>query len=208
MILSIHIPKTAGVSLRNTLKEHFGAGFYLYYWEITDPWGRVVKEVPETARCVHGHFQTDVLSGRFPQAQLITWVRDPVERVASSYHHRLREPDWNHPVCHELHRRKLSLEAYAELPLVRNEMAHFFGSKRVVDFAFIGLVERHAQSFARLGDYLGFSGMPARHDNVNPGRSGEGYVIDPGVRRAIAALNAEDVRLYAECLERVEQLGH
>jgi hypothetical protein len=193
--------------LRNTLKEHFGTGFYLYYWQITDPWGQVVPEVPDTAQCVHGHYQTDVLTGRFPDAQLLTWVREPVERVASSYHHRLREPDWSHPVCHELHTRKLSLEAYAELPLVRDEMTRFFGSKRPADFAFIGLVERYEESFARLGEFLGFSGRPARRDNVNPDRRNEGYEIDPGVRRAVEALNAQDVSLYSECVARVDRFG-
>jgi len=69
------------------------------------------------------------LTDLFPHAELITWVRDPVERVISSYHHRLRDPDPQHPVCHELHDRKLSLTQYASLPLVRNEMTRYFGSK-------------------------------------------------------------------------------
>lgn len=199
--LSVHIPKTAGVSIRNILKEHFGPGFVLYYWQMTDAWGRVIKEVPADATCVHGHFQTDQLTRLFPRAKLITWVRDPVERVISSYYHRLRDPDPQHPVCHELHSKKLSLPAYAALPLVRNEMAHFFGSKQPEDFMFIGLVENFADSLARMAGLLGLSVAPLRRDNVNPAKPADRYEIDPGIRQEILRLNEKDAALYTRCLQ-------
>ena len=201
MILSVHIPKTAGVSIRNTLKEHFGPGFVLCYWEVTDAWGRVLPEVPVTAECVHGHFQADLLASRFPQARLITWVRDPVERVASSYFHRLREPDWKHPVCHELHSRKLSLAQFAALPLVRNEMAHFFGQRQPADYAFVGIVERYEESFRQLRTLLGIGPAPLRRDNVNPAKPAPAYEIDPATRAEIRKHNEDDLRLYEKCLD-------
>ena len=166
--LSIHIPKTAGVSIRNIPKEHFGPGFVLYYWQITDAWGQVLAEVPSDATCVHGHYQADQLANTFPDSALITWVRDPAERVVSSYYHRLRDPDWQHPVCEELHRRKLSLTGYAALPLVRNEMSHFFGSKLPEDFFFIGIVEEFDRSLARMAQMLGITAAPLRRGNLNP----------------------------------------
>jgi hypothetical protein len=154
---------------------------------------------------VHGHYQTDALTGRFPAARLITWVREPVERVASSYYHRLREPDWQHPVCHELHTKKLSLAAYSALPLVRNEMTRFFGSKSPADFAFIGLVERYDESFRQLGALLGLRPVPPRRDNVNPDKATPEYAIDPGIRREIEQLNEEDVILYQKCVALVDR---
>ena len=198
--LSIHIPKTAGVSIRNILKEHFGPGFVLYYWEFTDAWGRVVDQVPPDATCVHGHYQTDQLIGVFPQAKLITWVRDPVERVISSYYHRLRDPDPRHPVCHELHRRKLSVTEYAALPLVRNEMTQFFGSKKPMDFHFIGIVEEFDQSLAMMARLLGMPEASPRRDNVNPEKIPGRYQVDAMVRREIQSLNEQDADLYADCV--------
>jgi Sulfotransferase family len=202
MILSLHIPKTAGVSIRNVLKEHYGPGFVLWYWQITDAWGRVQPEVPPGTTCVHGHFVADQLAAKFPEARLITWVRDPVERVVSSYHHRLRDPDWQHPVCHELHQKKLSLVEYAALPLVRNEMATFMGTKQPADFWFIGIMEHFERSFRLMTDLLGIKEAPLRRDNVNPDKKMERYELAPEVRAEIWRLNALDAAIYEECRRR------
>lgn len=201
--LSIHIPKTAGVSIRNILKEHFGPGFVQYYWEITDAWGRVLDQVPPDATCVHGHYQTDKMTRLFPQAELITWVRDPVERVISSYHHRLRDPDPKHPVCQELHQKKLSLTEYAALPLVRNEMTRYFGSKKPEDFLFIGIVEEFEHSLRLMAQLLGIPAPSSRRDNVNPEKLSGCYQLDPAVRREILAVNEQDAILYADCVSLV-----
>ncbi len=200
--LSIHIPKTAGVSVRNILKEHFGPGFVQYYWQITDAWGRVLPKVPAQAACVHGHYEADKLTDIFPQARLITWVRDPVERVVSSYYHRLRDPDPKHPVCHELHSKRLSMADYAALPLVRNEMTHYFGRKKPADFHFIGIVEEFERSLAVMTRLLGLPAAPLRRDNVNPEKAAGRYELDPAVRREILAANQQDADLYAECVSR------
>lgn len=198
--LSIHIPKTAGVSIRNILKEHFGPGFVLYYWQITDAWGQVLSEVPAEATCVHGHYQTDQLTGVFPEARLITWVRDPVERVVSSYYHRLRDPDPQHPVCRELHSKKLSVIEYAALPLVRNEMTHFFGSKKPGDFYFIGIVEEFDRSLVAMARLLDIAEAPLRRDNFNPEKPAGRYDLDAAIRREIWGANEQDADLYADCV--------
>ncbi|MEJ1974432.1 MAG: sulfotransferase family 2 domain-containing protein [Lacunisphaera sp.] len=200
MILSVHIPKTAGVSVRNILKEHYGPGFILHYWQITDAWGRVIDKVPAEATCV-GHYQADLLAHVFPAATLMTWVRDPVERVVSSYYHRLRDPDWQHPVCVELHQNRLSLADYSALPLVQNEMTRFFGSKKPEDFAFIGVVEDFEESLAAMKRFLGIPEARLRRDNVNPGKQTEYYAFDPRVRREIERNNASDLTLYEKCLK-------
>ncbi|MBS0663268.1 MAG: sulfotransferase family 2 domain-containing protein [Verrucomicrobia bacterium] len=199
MLLSVHIPKTAGVSFRLMLARLFGEGFVQHYWEITDARGRVLTEIPANATCVHGHFVADELAAQFPQAPLITWVRDPVERVVSSYFHRLRDPDWRHPVCVELHRQKLSVEKYAELDLVRNEMARFMGTKRPQDFAFIGLVEEIDVSMGRFFEQFDLPRVDVPRENVNPERRTNRYDLTESARARILELNAEDAAIYETC---------
>lgn len=208
MLLSVHIPKTGGVSFRNMLKEYFGAGFVLSYWEVTDAWGQVLPEVPATAACAHGHFVAHELADRFPAATLVTWVRDPVERVASSYYHRLRDPDPRNYVSRMLHEKNLTLCEYAELPEARNEMAHFMGRKRPADFAFIGITEHFAETMGGFCHQFGLPPAPVRRDNCNPTRASARYPLSPEERAHLVALNEVDAGIYAECLARFEESRH
>ena len=201
MILSVHIPKTAGVSFRQILAELYREDILLKYWQMTDARGRVVSHVPGHVRCIHGHFHPEALLPEFPRAQLVTWVRDPVERVISSYYHRLRSPDWLHPVDRELHARKLSLVEFAALDLMRNEMTRYFGAKQPGDFAFIGQTERFESSLDEFLRRFGFGRIRARRENCNPGRMAERYPVDDRTRQEIAALNEQDIRLHGKILE-------
>ena len=202
MVLSVHIPKTGGVSVRNMLKDHYGPGFVLSYWEVTDAWGRVLPEVPADARCVHGHFVAHQLADRFPSARLVTWVRDPVDRVASSYYHRLRDPDPRNRVSRMVHEEGLSLLEFAELPEARNEMAWFMGRKRPADFTFIGVTEHFDISMKVFCREFGVPLPAVRRDNCNPSREPDGYALKSEIRARISALNQVDGEIYDECVDR------
>lgn len=196
VVLSVHIPKTAGVSFRKILAQLYGEDFLLKYWQMTDAYGRVVSEIPKNVRCIHGHYSADSLLPVYPAARLITWVRDPVERVVSSYFHRLREPDWQHPVTRELHEKKLTLVEFAALELMRNEMARYLGGQPIEDFAFIGRVEAFAESMAWFFREFGFSRTAIPRENCNPARHTSRYPIDATTRLKITALNEQDFEIY------------
>ena len=201
MLLSVHIPKTGGVSFRTMLAQIFGAGFVLHYWDITDAWGRIQTDAPPDTTCIHGHFVAHTLAERYPDAPLITWVRDPVERVASSYYHRLRSPDWRHPVSIELHAKKLTLVQYAGLELVRNETTRFFGKMRPENFAFIGLVEDFDASIDRFFAQFKLPRLPVPRENTNPERRTRFYELRDDERRQILDLNQNDWDLYQACVK-------
>ncbi len=204
MLLSIHIPKTAGVSFRQVLAQLFQEDFLQKYWHFTDARGQVVPAVPDNVRCIHGHFPPEALLPQFPQAKLITWVRDPVERVISSYYHRLRDPDWNNPISRQLHEQRLSLIQFAELDLMRNEIARFMGGKRPREFAFIGHTEQFDASLVRFREQFGFPAVPVPRENCNPARTTDRYDVDARTRRRIAALNELDFKIYEEiCREGI-----
>jgi hypothetical protein len=202
MLLSAHIPKTAGVSFRNILQGFYKEGFIQYYWKIVDADGRELPDVPVNATCVHGHFVASDLAAKFPHASVITWVRDPVERVVSSYYYRLREPDWKHPVCRQLHEQKLDLLSYASLPLVRNEIAHFIGKMEPDDFDFVGMAEHFDESLARFSQRFGLPSLPSRRDNCNPVRRQDFYELTPDIRSKILMLNEQDDEIYRKCVAR------
>ncbi len=202
MWLSLHIPKTAGLTFSLVLAEVFREDFYRSYWEITDCEGRVVPAFPAHARCIHGHIDLGRMIPAFPDAVLLTWVREPVQRVASLYHYWRREPDWRHALCRQLHQENLSLAAFARQEAARNEMTRFFGGFGPADFHFIGVFEQLAESMELFCRRFGLPRMPVAHGHRNPDRSAGGYALGAEERAEIAALNADDVRLYQACAER------
>jgi hypothetical protein len=161
----------------------------------------VHTNVPPGATCVHGHFVPDQLAARFPAARVVTWVRDPVDRVASSYFHRIRDPDPRNWISRKVHEEKLSLVEFAAIPEARDEMAHFMGDRSPADFDFIGITEEFDESLDRFCRQFGLPPQRSRRDNCNPGQSGQRYEISPAEREKILELNERDAAIYAECLE-------
>jgi hypothetical protein len=199
MWLSLHIPKTAGLTFSLVLAEVFRQDFYRSYWDITDCQGRIVPKFSDGARCIHGHVDLNRLLAVYPGAILLTWVREPVQRVASLYHYWRREPDWRHPLCRILHEKKLSLAEFARQDQARNDMTRFFGGFGPADFQFIGVFEELAASMALFFRKFNLAPLPIAHGHSNPDRPAQGYPVSPHDQAEIAGLNADDVRLYVEC---------
>jgi hypothetical protein len=216
LIVSVHVPKTGGVSFREVLARLAGDRLVLDYadrplaprsrWQA---WRerRRRAELPPGTRVVHGHFVAAKYWRSHPEGRFVTWFRDPVERLASHYFYWQREPDPEHPTCRRLHSERLSLRAFAALPEMRDVHARLLGGVPVEAFAFVGLTEHFEagmELFRRL--FCPELELGAGRRNVNPARSGERYALDPAERDAIAALNRADLALYARARARHEEL--
>jgi hypothetical protein len=207
LLLSLHLPLAEPPGFRQLLADIFGEGFFLAYRDIADCRGRVVPAFPDGARCIHGHFLAETLRERFPDARLITWVRDPVRRVAAQYHYWRRAPDWSHPVCRAMHGQQWSLVEFARQDAMRDRMSHYFGRLRPADFAFIGVLESLPRSVDLLRRMLQLTAVP-RAKAYRPEAPLEEV---PGMSSAeaaeIARLNGQDGQLYAECCAWFERTG-
>ena len=90
-LLFMHIPKTAGTSIRSLLESPFAAHERAYLYN--ESWGislEAFRNLPnkekEQFRLVCGHFNFGVHEWMPQEARYITILRDPVERVISLYH--------------------------------------------------------------------------------------------------------------------------
>lgn len=216
LIVSVHIPKTGGVTFREALAAAAGGHLVLDYDDrplAPRSLARSVRErlrrveLPPDTRAVHGHFVASKYRRRYPDARFVTWLRDPVERLASHYYYWLREPDPKNATCRRLLEENLTLAQFAELSEMRDVHARFLGGVPVEDFAFVGLTESFDEGMALFERLFGIPAQAeAPRRNANPERRGERYELAPDVREAVARANAADLALYARARARYEVL--
>jgi len=198
-ILSLDVPLAPPPGFRQLLADVFGEGFFASYRGITDCRGREVADFPPAARCIHGHFAAAALRARFPAARLITWVSDPVRRVAAHYRYWQREPDEQNPLCAALRRERWPLLEFARQDGAREELARCFGGLPPSEFAFIGLREEFPRSVDLLMRRLQVTAVPVFQAYLDGAATLASAALAPAEAEAIAALNPDSCRLYAEC---------
>ena len=97
IIVSLHIPKTAGVTLKNILTGVYGDSF-LWFTETNTARGcyeRLRHYDLEKIKCIHSHvaygihryLKTDNITCKY-----ITFIRNPYERLMSFYNYILTQP--------------------------------------------------------------------------------------------------------------------
>lgn len=209
MLLSMHIPKTAGTSFRMALQECLGDTMLLAYrGRIAGPdvvchfHGRLLETLDpgeadrlldycddKDVRCIHGHFAMAPLHELFPDAPCITFIREPVGRLVSAYNHMwVTMPDAA---------RRTSFEAF-----VRNERTqNVYEQLGIVDYldnmAFIGVMEEYGRSLQLLERTMPELGTLAiEQANVSKEKRFTRDDIDPAFFDELYDLNQADIDIY------------
>lgn len=207
-LVSVHVPKTAGTSFRQGLQRAFGEGLRLDNDDrpLAHPrWQRRADALRQACvhagqglpeACIHGHF----LPLKYALARRVrfaVWLRDPVQRVLSRYHHYRR-----HGQDEPHHARfgllpGLTLEQFARLPQYQDTCAEYLWCFPLRRFDFVGIVEQYEAEVARFARCFGLEPEPvAERANRNPERAGQGYEVEPALERLIRRCNPRDVALY------------
>jgi hypothetical protein len=226
LIISIHIPKTGGNTFSEILRAIADEVFYLDYGsQIFSPTavyrrGKLVQEPFESITdlellpgrsVIHGHFRISKYLEKFPSASYITWLRDPVERIASNYFFWQRAAEkhslMDDPLCNKVISEKMSLVEFAELKETRNAQYNYLAPVGVEYCAFIGITEEYDRS-VKLFQKLFCPGIDItwQSQNQNPERPHPFYKLEAGVREKILQLNELDVKTYSEGLSRFRSL--
>jgi hypothetical protein len=220
MIVSVHIPKTAGSSFRADLLDVYGPRLLLDYgdWpEVSTPEADArhaasrahvlarVASGPEDYAAIHGHFLVSKYLDVFPVTALVAMVRDPYQHAVSSYEHALRQGPSEHPGLQRFQRDGMTLtESIAVVP---NHQSLFLRGVPIEEYAVIGVTEWYERSVALFSTMFGVTmrRTPARH-NVNPAKAEGPYPISAEVRAAVDRHRAEDLALYRRARERFAAL--
>ncbi len=213
MLISVHIPKTAGSTFGQVLGTAFQGKVFFDYgkqYEITDgckpgPGIRLRRRFERLRyrsqrpddQCIHGHFEASKYRREYPDAKLVTWVRDPVERVVSHYCYWRRNPRLPHSLCRRMNRENWSLEAFAEVAPMRNLMNRYINGIDLEEFTFIGIQEQFAPCLRQF--YALFDLKPVQPAPVllaNRDQSKVTSELAPELKNHIRELNESDCILY------------
>ena len=211
-LLSIHIPKTAGSTFRTILDELYGESLRpMYSLEETAPrLYHTVRLDPQT-RSLHGHFQAGGFEERLPGAARITWLRDPVERIVSSYFQFQRHPESarESEFNERLFAERWSLLEFARREEMRRQVRWYLNAVPLDEFLFIGISDRFEESM-RLFRYLFRLPPPAsgrESHNTNPAKdTARDYPLPRPLRLELEALYDEERHLYQLARDRLDQL--
>lgn len=212
------MPKTAGVSFRATLEEHFGGDFQHDYADyplacspaqrhrmVEEASARLLAVDLASVNCIHGHFLPAkyLALAEARECHFVTWLREPVSRLVSHYYYWLRAYDSDSPLVTSLHRRVVeenwTLEAFCLAPELQNVYSAFLWGLPVENLDFIGITEHYEedlQVFAQrfFGENVTPRKMNRRDDAPEQGSGHPEMSAD--LRAQVECFHAEDVALY------------
>lgn len=221
MIISLHMPKTAGNSFLDALKVRFGPHLKQDYNDMIRIQEYLAGQIPaelvsedlivdenefDKLNCVHGHFLAKKYAHYLVrnQAMFVTWLRDPVERLVSHYNFFVRsyDPLTAGPLFTRIIEESWTLEMFCFSEEFRNLYSKYLWGFPCKNFEFIGIVENYNEDlrwFSRV--YLN-KDVPISKINCAPKSTEARGNVDPGFRRAVENFHSKDVELYEFALAK------
>jgi hypothetical protein len=227
MLISLHMPKTAGNSFLQALETRFGESLQKDYsdmpriqqylagnlspQELTE--FKFAEHGLNLPQCIHGHF----LPAKYVYAckqekcdmRFITWLRDPVERLMSHYYFfkRSYDPRTAGPLFRKIIEENWSLERFCFSEEYKNLYRKYMWNFPYELFDFVGLTEFYEDDLRYFSDIFLKTKVDAQRLNCAVDRKAGGYELDAGFRREVENFHSEDVALYKRALHGREQRG-
>ena len=165
-----HVPKAAGSSLRQSFTQALGEQAVFGIYRNTGASELGVGQpvwVPLRSSVLFGHFPTHTAHRiMFPNAKIVTWVREPLERAWSLLGHYLamKEQSPQYRVIKENYIDKgVSKKAAIFERMLKektfkasvNVYAHYFNQIPLDEFNFVGSVSKNTEDLKRLQRFIG-----------------------------------------------------
>jgi hypothetical protein len=171
-LIFLHIPKTAGTSLRNVFEEEYGAKHCLQVYTHTPKFFDAIRPRAKRAKVIYGHVSYGIHEILEVQGEYVTFLRDPIERVISFYRHQARDPQsffyqqiqegltlramLESEVCHQLNNHMTRIiSGYPHIAMVDDDAVLEQALVHIDQyFRFVGIIEQMPESVERMGRSL------------------------------------------------------
>lgn len=219
ILISVHLPKTAGTSFGSSLEDYFGTSLLKDYDNNNNGISReaydrnkitllssidIAENGLESVKCIHGHFLPVkyMLLGTRKKLSFITWFRQPVERMISHYNFWQRSYD---PILSEGHHKQVveeewTLEQFCLSPRFRNIYSQYLWCFPFEYFSFIGITEYYEQDIQYFSEKILRNPIECKYLNsANNQKTKE--ELAPSLLKKIKQYHAEDILLYEKALK-------
>jgi hypothetical protein len=223
VIISIHVPKTAGTSFSGILQAEYGNHVLLDYgdfhdWVGPDSRPGILRRTQEAARLrrdellqtyqvIHGHFLPEKYIGLFPNADFVAFFRDPFQQTLSNYHFLLRHPEaaTEYRAVKIFHESKMTVEDF--VTSTQSPQSDAIIGLSVDDLAIPGITEQFSQGIALFNALFHKNLTSDVRLNPNPFQEEQNYSISADLKRLIEKHRQRDIELYQRAVERFNQLA-
>ncbi|WP_444956823.1 sulfotransferase family 2 domain-containing protein [Microbulbifer sp. ZKSA002] len=207
-IVFVHIPKTAGTSFRVGADSFFGrervcrdygpkstetsAIVKRWVMEEQDKWKFKKAFEKQGYRFFSGHFHAASYAPLFGTFRMVSFVREPLQRLISEYNHMVRNYQY-----------EKTFEEFYQTPHNVNRQYRILGQLPWAAIGFIGLTEEYDLSISLLNEKYNIE-IPRRVDNTARRSLKELYEIPAGQKEDLYRLNAKDISLYDEICDQFD----
>ncbi len=206
-IIYLHIPKTAGTSFRLSAEQYFGPDQVLNDYGEKSPNtsddvrtsvydGNDIKAMRAAGlkkNFLTGHFSLAKYREVFPDSPVITFFRNPVDRVISEYIHFSSHYNFEG-----------SLQDFYRRKHFQNRQAQALSGASPLDLDYYGITEQYESSLKGFNDRYGTNFPMA---NLNRGRyqGGAQELASADEIAEIKSLNQADIELYQSAVEKFSE---
>jgi len=223
LIVFVHVPKTAGMTLRALFRRMYGSEAV---YTARNPEGGLADpeplvQMPESElsryRAVVGHLQFGIHELIDRPVRYVTFLREPIDRTLSDYYYLRRTHSASASV------RRYEMAEYLRRGELANLQTRLIGgtlaerakpadeadlarAKERIDQCFdaVGVIERFDESVLLMGEALGWRFFFHRPENV--GARPDVDTVDPEHRAIIEEINRLDIELYQHARRRVDSV--
>lgn len=227
MIVSIHIPKTAGTALAKIFDDT-SLRKVMYDYGTERDLVAVRTCLPEIKehkafilayfKYLHGHFHYLKYADVFSDCPFVATVRNPVDRVISQYLHILRGGDVNNVRHKAIMDGKMDVVDFSRVKFIGNAQWFYLEGRPVMDYDFIFVQERMQESLdifcdkfnkPEIREYLSWhSGVPVV--NEKPAQSAaqkKSVKITEDQKKQILKHCEMDMEVYRLACEKLDRLA-
>lgn len=193
-LIFVHIPKTAGTSLRESVISEFGSHNVMvdYGESVSETSNHVVETIYKNKdmyallenqpKAIFGHVPARKYINLSRYENVITFVRDPIERVVSEYKHVVRHENYNG-----------TLSEFANMPRNKNTMHQYLSGVPWLALGYIGVSTRFDESVEMINAKYGLN-LYSKKLNRSP--TLQRFEISQEEREELVELNQLDISIY------------